>query len=85
MREKVGEAEDSEDYLKIKEWIEDNAPGENSENYDHVPNLLEQLSREPHERPDIQVANKSIDDLEYEDFELESYNPHSGLEFGVAE
>jgi thymidylate synthase len=33
----------------------------------------------------MKVAEKSIDDLEYEDFQLEGYDPHGGLEFSVAE
>lgn len=85
LREKVREAEEREDYLEVREWIQENAPGDNPENYDHVPNLLKQLSREPRERPEMQMPEKSIEELEYDDFQLEGYEPHPGLKFGVAE
>ena len=81
------EASDREEYLDIKEWIEKEAPDEKEgeENFDHIPNLLKQLSREPRERPEMHLPQKSIDELEYKDFQLEGYDPHGGLEFSVAE
>ena len=69
---------------KVKEWIEENAP-EQEENYDHIPGLLEQISREPRERPEMNISDKGLDELEYEDFELEGYDPYPGLKFAVAE
>ena len=53
--------------------------------YDHVPGLLTQLSREPRERPRIEVADRPLDDLEYDDVRLREYDPAPGLEFAVAE
>ena len=88
LKEKMKEAETSEDHLEIKEWIEKNAPEgshDGEKPYDHIPGLLEQISREPRERPTMEVADKSIDNLEYEDFRLEDYNPHPGIKFAVAE
>ncbi|PSH00499.1 MAG: thymidylate synthase, partial [Nanohaloarchaea archaeon SW_7_46_7] len=86
-REKMREASDREEYLDIKEWIEKEAPDEKEgeENFDHIPNLLKQLSREPRERPEMHLPEKSIDELEYKDFQLEAYDPYGGLEFSVAE
>ena len=69
---------------KVKKWIEENAP-EQEENYDHIPGLLEQISREPRERPEMVISDKGLDELEYEDFELEGYDPYPGLKFAVAE
>jgi thymidylate synthase len=85
LREKVQEAEEREDFLKVKEWIEKNAPEEEEAGYDHVPGLLEQLSREPRDRPSIEVAQKGIDDLEFEDVQVTEYDPHPGISFEVAE
>jgi len=87
LREKVESVEERQEYLEVKEWIEEKAPeeGEEKEGYDHIPNLLKQLSREPREKPKIKVPGKDIDELGYDDFELEDYNPHPGLKFSVAE
>ena len=87
LSQKVEEAEKPKEFLDIKNWIEEKAPDEkeDEEGYDHVPGLLEQLSREPRERPSIEIPNKSIDKLKFEDFKLEDYNPHPGLRFSVAE
>ncbi|MFB6076613.1 MAG: thymidylate synthase, partial [Candidatus Nanohaloarchaea archaeon] len=51
----------------------------------HVPGLLEQLTREPKERPSIRVADKDIDDLTYDDIEVVDYDSHDGIRFKVAE
>lgn len=85
LRRKVSEAEEREDYEQIKNWIEKKAPEEAEEGYDHVPGLLEQISRKPGERPVLEVSDKSIDELEFEDFELEEYDPYDGIRFSVAE
>ncbi|MFB6241871.1 MAG: thymidylate synthase [Candidatus Nanosalina sp.] len=87
LRERMRDASDREDFLEIRDWIVENAPDEREgeERYDHVPGLLEQISREPRERPEIRVADKSIDQLEYEDIGVEDYDPHPGIKFSVAE
>lgn len=85
VKRRVRECEEPEDFLKVKEWIEENAPEEEEEGYDHVPGLLKQLSREPRERPEMEIADKELDELEYEDFQLKDYNPHPGISFSVAE
>jgi thymidylate synthase len=69
---------------KVREWIEENAP-EQEEPYDHIPGLLKQTSRKSRERPEMEIADKYLDKLEYEDFELKDYNPHPGINFAVAE
>lgn len=87
LRRKVRDASSREDYLKVRDWILENAPEEREEEekYDHVPGLLEQMSREPRERPEMEVPNKPIEEMEYEDFELKNYDPHPGIKFAVAE
>jgi len=50
-----------------------------------VPNLLTQLTREPRERPTIEVADRPIDDLEFDDIELQGYESAPALDFAVAE
>ncbi|MFB6245835.1 MAG: thymidylate synthase [Candidatus Nanohaloarchaea archaeon] len=90
--ERVSRCEDRSDYLEVRDWILENAPDEDGASpeddeygYDHVPGLLKQLSRESRPRPSMKVAEKPIDDLEYDDFDLEDYNPHPGIKFSVAE
>lgn len=92
LKEKIREAEAPQDYLEIRDWILKDAPEEEKTDptedrygYDHVPGLLKQLSREPRERPEMHIPQKSIDQMEYDDFELKGYNPHPGLKFSVAE
>lgn len=84
LQEKMKNVENDEEYLEIKNWIEENAP-EQEGNMDHIPGLLKQLSRQPRERPELKIKEDNIDKLSFEDFELEDYNPHHGIKFGIAE
>ncbi len=87
LQEQLAAVETREDYQDVKAWVESNAPaeGDDEEGYDHVPGLLEQLSREPLDRPEISVADKPLDDLTYDDITLQGYESHDGIYFGVAE
>jgi thymidylate synthase len=86
LRERMASVADRAGYADVKAWVKDEAsPEPGVENADHVPNLLEQLTREPRERPTIEVADKPIDDLEFEDIELRDYDSAPGLDFAVAE
>jgi thymidylate synthase len=68
----------------IKSWIESEAP-EDPDSLDHVPGLLEQLEREPRAPPALDIADKPLEELEFEDFTLRDYDPDDGIYFGVAE
>ncbi|MFB6182696.1 MAG: thymidylate synthase [Candidatus Nanohaloarchaea archaeon] len=87
LQRKIKEVEEPSEFKEIKKWVEDNAPEERDgeERYDHVPGLLEQLSRKPREKPEMNIKDKDIEDLEYQDFELKDYNPYPGIKFKVAE
>ena len=76
-----------EEYRDVREWLEREAPAEreDEEGYDHVPGLLEQCSREPRARPRLDIADKPLDDLTFEDIELSGYDPAPGIRFAVAE
>lgn len=50
----------------------------------HIDGLKEQLTREPRELPRLEIADKPVDELTYEDFTLHDYNPHSSIKFEVA-
>jgi len=50
----------------------------------HIDGLKEQLTREPRPLPKLTIADKPIDDLQFEDFKLENYNPHPSIKFEVA-
>ena len=80
LKEKMEERSPKE----VKEWIEENAPSQ-EEPYDHIPGLLEQISREPKEKPEMEIAEKGLDELKYEDFKLTKYDPYPGIKFAVAE
>ncbi|MHC3439016.1 thymidylate synthase [Natrialbaceae archaeon A-gly3] len=87
LQSRLAEVDDREEYLEVKDWLEAEAPpeAEGDERLDHVPGLLEQLSREPKERPTLEVADVSIDDLSAEDVTLRHYDSHDGIDFSVAE
>lgn len=69
-----------------KKHIEDNAPEEGKENEDHIPNLLEQLTRTERDFPSLDLSeDATINDIQREDIELSDYDPHSSLRFYVAE
>jgi thymidylate synthase len=74
-----------EDYLAVRDWLVETAPEEPEEGYDHVPGLLLQCSREPHERPTMSIADRPLDELTADDFELSGYDPAPGISFEVAE
>ena len=57
--------------------------GSNAE-YDHVPGLREQLTREPRPLPKLVIAQKPLDELRFEDFRVEGYDPHPKIDFKVA-
>ena len=74
-----------EKFLEAKEWIERNAPKEDpKENYDHIPGLLLQASLSPKKLPKIEIANKPLEELVFEDFKLINYESHDPLKFAVA-
>ncbi len=50
----------------------------------HVDGLKQQLTREPRELPQLEIADKPLDDLTFEDFTLKNYNPHPSIKFEVA-
>ena len=85
LRRKVGGVFNRSEYTEVAEWITNNAPPQNRDNEDHLPNLLEQMSREPKSRPTIHVADKPLDDYTFSDIYIEDYDGHPGLDFAVAE
>ncbi|MDP2303441.1 MAG: thymidylate synthase [Ignavibacteria bacterium] len=58
--------------------------GTETEKYDHLSGLEEQLLREPFELPQIKIANKPMSELVFEDFELINYVSHPKIKFEVA-
>ena len=87
LQNRLSDVERGEDYRDVRDWLEDAAPAERDgeEGYDHVPGLLEQLSREPRDRPRIEIADKPLDELTFEDVELREYDSADGISFSVAE
>ncbi|MDP4174068.1 MAG: thymidylate synthase [Bacteroidota bacterium] len=58
--------------------------GSAMEKYDHLEGLKEQLKREPLELPQLKIAQKPIDELTFEDFQLIGYKHHDRIKFEVA-
>lgn len=58
--------------------------GSPMEKYDHLQGLKEQLEREPLPLPQLKIADKPIDELKFEDFELIGYQSHERIRFEVA-
>jgi len=87
VQDRLSSAASDADLVALREWIADEAPSEDpdEEGLDHVPGLLTQQTREPYNRPTIAVADRPIDELEFEDIQLEDYESHPGLDFAVAE
>ncbi|WP_178916786.1 thymidylate synthase [Natronomonas gomsonensis] len=86
LQERVEGVSEPSEYGEVRAWLEAEAPGEpDGEGYDHVPGLLQQLTRNPRDRPRIEVADKPLEDLTYDDIQLHDYDPADGLEFAVAE
>ena len=87
LQSRLADVDEPEEYLEVKDWLESEAPpeAEGDERLDHVPGLLEQLSREPLERPTLEIADVSIDELTADDVTLREYDSHDGIQFSVAE
>jgi thymidylate synthase len=58
--------------------------GTETEKYDHLTGLKEQLLREPFELSTIRIADKPMNELTFEDFELIKYVSHPKIKFEVA-
>jgi thymidylate synthase len=50
----------------------------------HIDGLKEQLQRKPKPLPTLRITSKPVDQLAYEDFVLENYNPDPVIRFEVA-
>ncbi|MFD1512334.1 thymidylate synthase [Halomarina rubra] len=87
LQSRLANVADRSEYEAVRGWLEDAAPAEQEgrERYDHVPGLLTQLSREPRERPRVEVADVPLDELTFEDVTLHDYDPAEGIRFAVAE
>lgn len=93
LQRRVSEVNDREDYRAVRDWIVSTAPNDPEENadnhnygYDHVPGLLEQLSREPKSRSNLRIDDgTTIENATYDDFKLKNYESYDGIGFSVAE
>ncbi len=84
--EEVKEGVKEKDFSALKELIEREAPAEEKleAGLDHVTGILEQLSREPKKLPRLAIANKRLEDLTVDDFELFGYNPSPSIKRTMA-
>jgi len=88
LQDRLAAVDAREGYARVREWLLDAAPAEadGEEGHDHVPGLLGQCSREPRERPRIDVADAGgIDEFDPEAVELHGYDPAPAIRFAVAE
>jgi thymidylate synthase len=83
-QERFQEVKSREGYLDLKEWYIQNAPKESTgnERKDHIPFILEQLSKEPKILPSLTIIDKKIGLLEAiklpasDYIKVEGYDPH---------
>lgn len=94
IQKKLSNVDRRAEYADIRDWIIEKAPPEDADSvdptnhnygYDHVPGLIEQLSREPLKLPNIQLDVDSLSELEYNDIRLTDYNSHSSINYEVSE
>ncbi|PSP76445.1 thymidylate synthase [Halobacteriales archaeon QS_1_68_20] len=85
LQDRLAAVDAKEDFLAVRDWLREAAPEEDEEGYDHVPGLLLQCSREPRERPTMEITDAPLDELTYEDFQLRGYDPAPAISFEVAE
>lgn len=85
LRNRLVDVDNRRDHLAVRDWLVDAAPEEAEAGYDHVPGLLEQLSRKPFDRPRVEVADTPLDELTVDDIRLLDYRCAEGLRFKVAE
>ena len=85
-KDKIRNVNNSEDYLKILDWLNQNIPQEDKgkEGMDHVTGIIEQLIRTPKKLPKIIIADKSYKELTIDDFVLENYNPEPTIKRALA-
>jgi thymidylate synthase len=82
-QERFKEIEKETEYLDLNEWYLKNAPeeSEGNERKDHIPFILEQLSKTPRELPSLEIKEEIplFDAIKMpvgEYAEVKNYNPH---------
>lgn len=50
----------------------------------HIDGLRLQLTRDPLPLPCVQIADKSLDEIEFDDIELTDYYPHGFIKFNIS-
>ena len=90
LKKRVSDERPSGDFSGTLEWIDKNAPKDidnpdspSEERYDHVTAILEQASNQPLPSPQLKIADRPFDELEYKDFKLIDYNHHQKIERGM--
>ncbi|MDP4012977.1 MAG: thymidylate synthase [Candidatus Nanoarchaeia archaeon] len=83
---KLGEVKEKSGYINLREWYESTAPAENEHNKgeDHIPIVLEQLSKEPKKLPKLKLEENislleaiqmpALDYAHIEDYECHSWD-----------
>jgi thymidylate synthase len=86
LKARVSSVRERQGFLDVLNWVNQNAPkeGDDLKGQDHVTAILEQLAREPRELPRMHIARKPFDQLAFEDFALENYEPHPVIKRAMA-
>jgi thymidylate synthase len=94
LQKRVQSAEKGAEYRDIRDMIIEETsqdtgvtkPSEHNYGHDHIPGLLEQVSRETLGRCRLNIdEGTTVNNVSYDDFELEDYESHKGIRFTVAE
>ncbi len=86
VEEMLGKCSSPDDFLRLKTYIESVAPAEAGleTGLDHVTGIIEQLARAPRKLPRLSIANKRLEDLTTDDFELSDYDPYPTIKRTMA-
>lgn len=60
------------------------AEGSSMESFDHLDGLKEQIKREPYPLPRLLIADKPLNELAFDDFDLINYRHYDKIKFEVA-
>jgi len=88
LQDRLAAVHPREGYGRVRDWLVDAAPPEpdGEAGHDHVPGLLAQCTREPRERPAVDVSDAGgIDEFDPGAVALRGYDPAPAIRFAVAE
>lgn len=72
-------------YAALQDHVTGELPTQSGRQTDHVPGLLEQLSRDPYSRPRLTVDCDRVEQVSFADISLHAYDSHQAIQFATLE